>query len=164
MPERLRALPLERRRAALFVVVLIICTIAFSWSNSLQNPEDSMKRSDIAEDVVRPLILALPVEQWHSEDMVTYITRKLGHFAEYFLLGAELMILALLLRPACRLRWVWLLLFAAVIAAIDESLQLTSGRGAAVSDVLLDACGALGGLLTAALASGLYAKGKRKRA
>lgn len=164
MIERFHALPLKRRRAALILMALIVCTIAFIWSNSLQNPDESMRRSDVAEKVVRPIILAIPVEQWHSEDMVTFITRKLGHFTEYFLLGAELMLLALELRPAFRLRWTWLLLFAGAIAALDESLQLTSGRGAAVSDVLLDIFGALAGLMMMALAAGLYAKGRQKRA
>ena len=164
MIERFHALPLKRRRAALILMALIICTIAVIWSNSLQNPDESMRRSDVAEKVIRPIVLALPVKQWHSEDMVTFITRKLGHFTEYFLLGAELMLLALVLRPAFRLRWTWLLLFAGAIAALDESLQLTSGRGAAVSDVLLDIFGALTGLMMTALAAGLYAKGKQKRA
>ena len=164
MIERFHALPLKRRRAALILMALIICTIAFIWSNSLQNPDESMRRSDVAEKVIRPIVLALPVKQWHSEDMVTFITRKLGHFTEYFLLGAELMLLALMIRPAFRLRWIWLLLFAGAIAALDESLQLTSGRGAAVSDVLLDACGALAGLMMTALAAGLCAKGRQKRA
>ena len=164
MIERFHALPLKRRRAALILMALIICTIVFIWSNSLQNPDESMRRSDVAEKVIRPIVLALPVKQWHSEDMVTFITRKLGHFTEYFLLGAELMLLALLLRPAFRLRFIWLLLFAGAIAAMDESLQLTSGRGAAVSDVLLDIFGALSGLMMMALAAGLYAKGKQKRA
>ncbi len=164
MIERLYALSLKRRRAALILMALIICTIAFIWSNSLQNPDESMRRSDVAEKVIRPIVLALPVKQWHSEDMVTFITRKLGHFTEYFLLGAELMLLALLLRPAFRPRFVWLILFAGAIAAMDESLQLTSGRGAAVSDVMLDIFGALAGLMMMALAAGLYAKGKQKRA
>ncbi|NCB34656.1 MAG: hypothetical protein EOM58_01280 [Clostridia bacterium] len=164
MIERFHALPLKRRRAALILMALIICTIAFIWSNSLQNPDESMRRSDVAEKVIRPIVLALPVKQWHSEDMVTFITRKLGHFTEYFLLGAELMLLALLLRPAFCLRFIWLLLFAGAIAAMDESLQLTSGRGAAVSDVLLDIFGALAGLMMMALAAGLYAKGRQKRA
>ena len=146
------------------MMALIICTIAFIWSNSLQNPDESMRRSDVAEKVIRPIVLALPVKQWHSEDMVTFITRKLGHFTEYFLLGAELMLLALLLRPAFRPRFIWLLLFAGAIAAMDESLQLTSGRGAAVSDVLLDIFGSLSGLMMMALAAGLYAKGRQKRA
>ena len=164
MIERFHALPLKRRRAALILMALIVCTIAFIWSNSLQNPDESMRRSDVAEKVIRPIVLALPVKQWHSEDMVTFITRKLGHFTEYFLLGAELMLLALLLRPAFCLRFIWLLLFAGAIAAMDESLQLTSGRGAAVSDVLLDIFGALAGLMMMALAAGLYAKGRQKRA
>lgn len=164
MIERFHALPLKRRRAALILMALIACTIAFIWSNSLQNPDESMRRSDVAEKVIRPIVLALPVKQWHSEDMVTFITRKLGHFTEYFLLGAELMLLALLLRPAFCLRFIWLLLFAGAIAAMDESLQLTSGRGAAVSDVLLDIFGALAGLMMMALAAGLYAKGRQKRA
>ena len=74
------------------------------------------------------------------------------------------MLLALLLRPAFRPRFIWLPLFSGAIAAMDESLQLTSGRGAAVSDVLLDIFGSLAGLMMMALAAGLYAKGRQKRA
>ncbi len=123
-----------------------------------------MQRSDAAEKMVRPVILSIPVERWHSDSMITFITRKLGHFAEFFALGAGLMGLALILRPALQLRGMYLFLFAVCIAAIDESLQLTSGRGAAVSDVALDAFGALAGLLAVALGAILFAKGKTKRA
>lgn len=164
MPERFLTLPAGRRRAALIIVFLIAATIVFIWSNSLQSPESSLKRSDLAEHVVRPIILAVPVDAWHSDDMVTFITRKLGHFSEYFLLGAELMVLAFILRPVYQTRSLLLLLFAVCVASVDEALQLTSGRGAAVKDVLLDSGGALAGLLFLWSVLRIFAKGKTEHA
>lgn len=164
MSERFLSLPVKRRRAALILIILIAATLVFIWGNSLQGPEDSMKRSDIAEHVVRPIILAVPVDAWHSDDMVTFITRKLGHFSEYFLLGAELMVLAFILRPVYQTRSLLLLLFAVCVAFVDEALQLTSGRGAAVKDVLLDSGGALAGLLFLWSVLRIFAKGKTEHA
>lgn len=153
----------RRRAAALILLALIAATLLFIWGNSLQSPEESRKLSDAAERFTRPVILALPVESWHTDGMIRYITRKLGHFIEYFLLGAQLRCLALVLAPALSLRALWLFVPAAAAAGIDEALQLTSGRGAALSDVALDAIGAAAGWL---LVLALYAafSGRRRRA
>ena len=164
MPERFHVLSRRRRVTALVLMTVILGTVVFIWGNSLQSPEDSMRRSDTAEKITRPLILAVPVYSWHSDEMVTFITRKLGHFAEYFLLGAELMVLVFVLRPVYRIRGHRMFLLTVVIASADEALQLTSGRGAAVKDVLLDSCGALSGLVLLWAVMKMFEKGKEKRA
>lgn len=164
MPERFRRFSKKRRILALLFVVLIILTIAFIWFNSLQSPEKSMKRSGAAEEIVRPVVLSIPVKEWHSDGMITFITRKLAHFTEYFLLGVELMALALILRPDYRMRSVWLFLFAVFIASADEALQLTNGRGAAVADVLLDLSGTIAGLLAVKVLAHFMNKEKTRRA
>ena len=127
-------------------MVLIILSIAFIWGNSLQNPQDSMERSGAAEKVVKPVLLAIPIDSWHTPGMITFITRKLGHFSEFFLLGIELMALKILLHPVLRIKFWHLFLLMLLIAAADESIQLTNGRGAMVQDVMLDSLGALTGL------------------
>lgn len=142
----LKALPVKRRLTALLFLILIILTIAFIWSNSLQNPYQSMQRSSIAEKAVKPVIMVIPIDSWHSPDMITFITRKLGHFSEFFILGIELMVLKLLLRPVITINLWLLVLLAVIIAAADECIQLTNGRGAMLQDVILDSSGALLGL------------------
>lgn len=80
--------------------------------------------------------------------------RKLAHLAEYALL-AILLWRAWMLRPAFRppMSWTWreaLLPFLICVgyAALDEFHQsFVPSRGAAVADVLVDACGALLGLV-----------------
>lgn len=164
MLERLSLLSIKRRRAAAFVFLLLIATVAFIWGNSLQSPAESMQRSDVAERLVRPIIMVTPIQQWHSDEMITFITRKLGHFIEFFLLGTVLMALSWVLHPAYRLRFVYLLLFAVAIASLDEALQLTNGRGAAVADVLLDTFGALAGLLAMKIVARLFMGRRDKHA
>lgn len=161
MTKALARLPRGRRTAVILLLALIAATVFFIWSNSLQNPEESLRRSSLAERLTRPILMIVPVEAWHSDRMITLITRKLGHFAEYFALGAELLALSKALRPAAYLKAGYLYLFAVCVAAADEALQLTSGRGAALGDVALDAFGAACGML---LARGVCALGRRKEA
>lgn len=156
MPERLRSLPGPRRALAALLALLVVLTVAFIWSNSLKNPEASMRQSALAERVVRPVILAIPLAQLHTPEMVSLLTRKLGHFAEFFLLSVLLMALSVALRSALALPAWGLFLFALAVAAADEGLQFFSDRVPRVADVLLDGAGALAGLGTAWLFERLY--------
>ncbi|NLC32399.1 MAG: VanZ family protein [Clostridiales bacterium] len=153
MVSQLKNLPLKRRLSAFLFMLLILLTIAFIWSNSLQNSQESLKRSDFVVELIEPVILAIPVPKWHSPDMMSFITRKLGHFSEFFLLGIELMILKFLLEPAVKIKFWHLIIFASLIALTDEGIQLTNGRGAMLQDVILDSFGALTGI---GVVSGIY--------
>ncbi|MBR2365993.1 MAG: VanZ family protein [Oscillospiraceae bacterium] len=131
------------------LIVLIAATLMFIWGNSLQPREDSLKDSEAVTNWIRPILGALI-----GEDNVTvHFVRKLAHFTEFAVLGAELSCLALLLTKR-RLRGLLSCLAAGLLAgAIDESLQLLGDRGAQVRDVLLD----FGGVLAAVLAVHLLA-------
>ena len=75
-----------------------------------------------------------------------HVTRKLGHFCEFALLGFCLRLWweTMTRRHASLLAWVC----ATAYAATDEAHQLfVDARGAAVKDVCIDACGALAGAL-----------------
>jgi len=157
-----QSLSRRRRAAALLLLLLVLATIAFIWNNSLQSPDESLRRSDMAEGLTRPVILAIPVEAWHTPAMITYITRKLGHFIEFFALGAELLCLWLLVRPAMPLPARYLLLISVCVAGADEALQSTNGRGPSFWDVGLDAFGAAAGLLFMLAAQAVYQKIGRK--
>ena len=88
-------------------------------------------------------LLHMPVDE--------FLLRKAAHFSEYALLGAELSLLLNLLldrngRPLARGRR--LLDFPALgffAAAIDETIQIFSGRGSSLLDVWLDTAGCLTG-------------------
>ena len=81
------------------------------------------------------------LQQWD------FAVKKSGHVAGYALLGAAYLRGLAGGRPLTR-RWAALaLLGAALYGATDEFHQLfVSGRGAAVSDVLIDTAGAAGGI------------------
>ena len=143
-------------------MVLIAITLAFIWSNSLQNPQDSMQRSNTVEKILKPVIMAIPVKSWHSQDMITFITRKLGHFSEFFILGIELMVLKILLGSVYKFKFWHLFLFAVLVAAADECIQLTNGRGAMIQDVMLDSFGALMGLSLMAFTNKLWLRAHRE--
>ena len=119
MPERLRSLSGPRRALSALLAALVVLTVAFIWSNSLKGPEASLRQSAVAERLVKPLILAIPMPSLHTPEMISLLTRKLGHFAEFFLLGVLLMALAIALRPALALPAWGLLLFAVAVALAE---------------------------------------------
>ena len=94
MPERLRSLSGPRRALSALLAALVVLMVVFIWSNSLKGPEASLRQSAVAERLVKPLILAIPMPSLHTPEMISLLTRKLGHFAEFFLLGVLLVALA----------------------------------------------------------------------
>lgn len=140
------------------LIVLIAATLVFIWSNSLQPREDSLEDSESVTNWVRPLLGALIGE----ENVTVHLVRKLAHFTEFALLGAELSCLSLLSAKR-RLRGLLSCLAAGLfVGAIDESLQLLGDRGAQVQDVLLDFSGVLAAVLAIHLLAYLYSRRRTK--
>ena len=80
-----------------------------------------------------------------------HFVRKSAHFCEFGLLGCELMLL-FWLRSGVRFQNLCNAAFAALLAAVtDETIQIFSGRGSQVQDVVLDFSGALTGILLVSL-------------
>ncbi|MBO5316012.1 MAG: VanZ family protein [Clostridia bacterium] len=68
--------------------------------------------------------------------------RKIGHFCEYGLLGIQLALLTALSLTERKERLAFIFhIFALIVALIDETVQIFSGRGPSVSDVWLDFLG-----------------------
>lgn len=105
-----------------------------------------MAQSRLFEDILRPIAMALPIAALHTPEGLSLLTRKPAHFAEYFVLGLELMALSLVLTPVWKPSFWLLLVLALAAAAADELLQFVSARGPSLWDVLLDGFGALCGL------------------
>jgi VanZ family protein len=156
MREQFRLLTGKRRQAIIILSLLIILTLAFIFGNSLEDRETSAATSAQFERFVEPVLLALPYEQLHTKEALSITVRKLAHYSEFFLLGAEMMALSILLRSLLIVRKRLILLFALLFAGIDEMLQFISRRAPQVQDALLDTFGALCGICFVYAAHRLY--------
>jgi len=133
------------------LTVLIILTLCFIWGHSLMSREDSSNESGWVTGIVTPLL-----ELFVGKGNVTeHLVRKLAHFCEYALLGAELFCYFTLrdLNGSRRFLHSGLLAEAHVMftAMVDETIQIFSGRGSQLQDVWLDSAGGVAGILFAAL-------------
>jgi len=147
-----------RRILILIDILLLISTLAFIWGNSLESVSESGAKSQSILSAVAPIL-----EIFVGEGRVTdHIVRKIAHFAEFGLLGCELMLLVVLRRRVRVQNTVNCLSAALTTAVIDEALQLLSDRGAQVSDVLLDFCGAASGIFFVLLLYGISRAAKHK--
>lgn len=141
-----KALTPGRTRAAVALMVTLIGTLVFIWGNSLASRDQSLQQSGWVAGLIRPLVCWLPVCSLHTEEGLMHFTRKLAHFAEYFLLGGQLAGLALVLRPLRAFSFFALLLIALLVATVDELLQFISARAPMVADIVLDGMGASAGI------------------
>ena len=144
---------LTRKQASLVTVILllIIATVCFIFSNSMEDiPESSAK----SEKILRALTPAL--ELLFGENTATnHLVRKLAHFTEFFVLGIELCVLCGILRKSL----VWALFTGLCIALADETIQIFYERGSRVQDVWLD----FSAVITAAILVFLYGVIIRRR-
>lgn len=114
---------------------LIGVTTLFIWGQSLLPAEQSQEQSGFVRMLLDALLGDGPVAVF----ILTYV-RKIAHFTEFFLLGAEWAAYRRMRR--CRGAW----LYGLPVAAADEVLQFASpGRAPALADVALDFAGYLCG-------------------
>ncbi len=161
---------MSRKRLILPIVFLILTLALQVWifSNSMKNGEESGEQSAQVVEVVKPVYEeVLPVV--HVEptyENITHYVRKTAHFTEFFGLGVLTFLTVWFFRPAGKKKWLYLLcpLLCFLTAMADEAIQLRSeGRGPQWSDVLLDFCGALTGILLAFLLALLFRSIRRKK-
>ena len=133
-----------------FTFALIGC-IAFIFSNSMEIADVSSMSSGRVLALLQKLLRALG-HPGLADRLTMHIVRKMAHFCEYALEGFLLM---LCMRVYTR-RYLWHvsvpMLGGVLTAMTDETIQLFSpGRSSQVTDVWLDSCGVLAGILTALL-------------
>lgn len=144
-------------RLCRLIKILIALTLAFIWVNSLMPRAESQAVSQGLLERIVELFRALGI---HISPKSDHFLRKLAHFVEYGILGAEFSLL-LHLRDKQGPQGFVNCAFAGLSAAVmDESLQLISNRGSQVQDVLLDFCGYMVGLWLCAV---IYERFIRKR-
>lgn len=134
---------IRKKLPTIILMVLILATIAFIWSNSLQSISESDARSLDVLALIKPF-LGVFVGQ---DNVTDNLVRKLAHFMEYGALGCELALLLALQKRLLR-QSVFNCAFTAMVTALtDETIQIFTGRGSQVQDVWLDFAGACTGIL-----------------
>ncbi|HKD64831.1 MAG TPA: VanZ family protein [Candidatus Acidoferrales bacterium] len=117
---------------------------AILWAVVISTFSTGTFTSENTSRVIIPMLRwLLPHAGPETLSLIHYVIRKSGHFIEYFVLG---LLLIHALRAGKRdfsLRWALMaVLIVAGYASLDEFHQrFVPGRGAAVSDVLLDTTG-----------------------
>lgn len=120
-----------------FLRLTLIVTVCFIWGNSLLGKEDSASLSLGFTAWLRGI--GLPVSD--------HFVRKAAHFCEFGLMGVETAAL-FWLRSGVSCQTSANSAFACLLTAVaDETIQIFSGRGSQVQDVVLDFSGALTGIL-----------------
>ena len=144
---------IQKQKLRRFLRLLLIATIAFIWTNSILDKEQSASLSFGLTAWLRSI--GIPVDE--------HFVRKLAHFCEFGLLGCELTTL-FWLRGGLRFQSLCNSAFAALLTATtDETIQIFSGRGSQLTDVLLDFSGALTGILCMSLLISLIEKRIQKK-
>ena len=127
----------QKAQLRLLLRLVLIATLCFIWSNSMVGKEGSASLSRTVTAWLNGI--GIPVTE--------HFVRKSAHFCEFGLLGCELMLL-FWLRSGVRFQNLCNAAFAALLSAVtDETIQIFSGRGSQVQDVVLDFSGALTGIL-----------------
>ena len=127
---------MTKKRIYCFLFVLVLC---FIWVNSMLSKE-------VSQTISRFVAGALGGGAG-SDDEGHHIVRKLAHFIEFAALGATGHLFFESLMQDKHKRYITLALIGVATPLIDETIQIFSGRGPALSDVWIDIAGYATGAL-----------------
>ncbi len=131
----------ERISLVILVAAVLLMTL-FVFSNSMKSREDSGADSSAIVKIVEPVFDAI-FGEGHGIN-VHFLVRKAGHLTEFCILGILVLNLARFFEKRYKPRlFGYCLFYVLLVAVLDEFVQIYSGRGSAVSDVLIDLSGAL---------------------
>ena len=129
-----------------FGIVMFWMILIYYFSQ--QTVDESIKLSSVPTMVFSELLELLFPNSAFEEEYIHHIVRKLAHFTIYFILG---ILVSYLLNVGKRKgkKIIFIAVICCLLFAIsDETLQLfIYGRGAQVTDVLIDISGASLGIL-----------------
>lgn len=130
--------------ARLLLIISIICTLIFTFYQSMLPPAESEEVSSSVSDAIEVII---PSDTPTGEYVHTNI-RKIAHFVEFATLGGEVALLVILFLPTwgaapCEKRRIIIHSYAVapITALMDESIQIFTNRGPSVTDVWIDTAG-----------------------
>ena len=142
---------IKNKKWLIIFLLLTICWIGVIFSFSLQPADVSSEMSSglgkkLLEAFVPELLDELENMSGEQLGMMHHLLRKCAHFAEYFALGALVMLT--LLQIILKKNVVTGIGLSMLVAAMDETIQrFVPGRSGQVTDVLLDTVGASVGIL-----------------
>ncbi|MCR5760863.1 MAG: VanZ family protein [Sphaerochaetaceae bacterium] len=118
-------------------ITLFIIVVALIWAQSIIPPSTSTNESSwITSHLINPVLNFLGFES-----LSVYIVRKIAHVTEFAVLG---LVTSTLFRKKWK-NYAYAILICFIVAFIDESIQMFSGRAAAILDVWIDLSGAVAG-------------------
>ena len=118
----------------IILVLLIIATLIFIFSNSLKNQEASSEDSDAVGGIIAEILPPDTPPGAFVQDNL----RSIAHFTEFALLGIECALYVAFFTKR-RLRNALISpIFGLVVGFVDESLQYLSDRAPEISDVWID--------------------------
>jgi VanZ family protein len=118
------------------IILCLIINLAFIFGQSAKTPEKSTETSDKVGEIVGEVI---PPETKPGA-FIQINLRKIAHFVEFATLGLLSSLYVVFLGIEKR-KVALSLLFSPLIALLDETLQIFSGRGSSVKDVWIDTLG-----------------------
>ena len=135
----------SEKRGLILWGALSLVTLIVIYGQSMLSMTDSGNFSGLVVTYLKPILD--PGNRWAAEDFHHFV-RKMGHFAEYACFGLFFGRFSVLLGKIKGVRYISMpLLVALGVAVSDEYLQYFTGRGSAVTDVVLDFAGAMFGFL-----------------
>ena len=142
---------MNKRKQRNFLYILIALTICLIWGQSAMSRMNSAEESGWVLQLVAPFL-----EIFLGKGNVTdHIVRKLAHFTEYFVLGAEMAALFFpknvfqsgMAGKRIIKKGIYTVGAGLFIALVDETIQIFSHRGPQVADIWLDGSGVLTAVL-----------------
>ncbi|MVB12765.1 VanZ like family protein [Caprobacter fermentans] len=126
------------------LVIATVGFVLFIFHNSMFPASQSGEQSRFVTDLANNALSKMRIPAAVSEHMI----RKTAHFAEYFVSGTLMTATLRAYRSAKRELLFADLFFLLLVPVCDEFIQrFVPGRGSSVSDVLLDFCGGVTGML-----------------
>ena len=144
----------KRKLTAGILLVLLVCNLCFIWGNSLVSRAESHNLSVGVLGFLPPFWQALGL----SEEEMVHLLRKAAHFTEFACLGGLSTGLLTLFRKPRVSPVLHLLAGGFLVAAIDETLQIFTGRGSQLQDVWLDFAGFATGLAVVLIVRAIVGK------
>lgn len=131
----------------LLVLLLVLGCVSFIWLNSTQSPAASSRRSEQMAEFLAQLVSRVLGSRSALIPFIRTHIRKIAHAVEFFALGLVAVVALLILRRVNVHMVLHAVLLVLSVAVADEAIQIFSGRGAQVQDVLLDFAGGMAGVL-----------------
>lgn len=138
-------------RTILLILIILTCLIIFEFSG--QNANGSKKVSGKITEKIVSIFYNVKLDKNRVESIV----RKIAHYSIYTLLGIEIMsfISTFTIKEFDRISFA--LIAGMIYAMIDEIHQaFVPGRGAIITDVMLDSLGVMTGIFICLLIIKLY--------